>query len=159
MQEFLGRFRAELGRSTNRVGSFGATALIVGGWTYFILTGNISTIWPMFGIANQLLACAALCVGTTIILREAPQKSYAWITIAPLCFVGTTTITAGIQSVLRIYYPMSQVPATRITGLVNLVVTALLLVGVAFVIVGSVRRWLALSKRDAELPMPNAGAE
>ena len=60
---------------------------------------------------------------------------------------------------LRIYYPMSQVPAKRITGLVNLIVTSLLLVGVAFVIVGSVRRWLALYKREPALPVPNAGAE
>jgi carbon starvation protein len=154
MQEFLGRFRTELGRSTSHAGSIGATALIVAGWTYFILTGNISTIWPMFGIANQLLACAALCVGTTILLREAPKKAYAWITIAPLCFVGTTTITAGIQSVIGIYYPMSQAPATRVTGLVNLVVTSLLLVGVAFVIGGSVRRWLALSKAEPPLAVP-----
>ena len=154
MQEFLGRFRAELGRSTSHVGSIGATALIVAGWTYFILTGSISTIWPMFGIANQLLACAALCVGTTIVLREAPRKAYAWITIAPLCFVGTTTITAGIQSVLGIYYPMSQAPATRVTGFVNLIVTSLLLVGVAFVIGGSVRRWLALAKQEPPLAAP-----
>jgi hypothetical protein len=54
---------------------------------------------------------------------------------------------------------MSQAPATRITGLVNLVVTSLLLVGVAFVIVGSVRRWLTLYRRDMEQPLPNAGAE
>jgi carbon starvation protein len=147
MQEFLGRFNAEFGRSSNHVGSIAATALIVSGWTYFILTGSISTIWPMFGIANQLLACAALCVGTTIILREAPKKAYAWITILPLCFVGTTTITAGVQSVLTIYYPMALVPATRVTGLVNLIVTSLLLVGVTFVIGGSVNRWLALRKQ------------
>jgi carbon starvation protein len=159
MQEFLGRFREELGRSTSQVGSIGATALIVAGWTYFILTGSISTIWPMFGIANQLLACAALCVGTTIVLREAPKKSYAWITIAPLCFVGTTTITAGVQSVLGIYYPMSQVPATRVTGLVNLIVTSVLLVGVAFVIGGSVRRWLSLYKQGPPLAVPSTGAE
>jgi carbon starvation protein len=146
MQEFLGRFNAELGRSTSHVGSFVATALIVSGWTYFILTGNISTIWPMFGIANQLLACAALCVGTTIILREASKKSYAWVTLAPLCFVGTTTVTAGVQSVLTIYYPMSQAAATRVTGLVNLIVTSVLLCGVAFIIVGSVSRWLGLLK-------------
>jgi carbon starvation protein len=158
MQEFLGRFHADLGRSTNQVGSVAATALIVAGWTYFILTGNISTIWPMFGIANQLLACAALCVGTTIILREAPKKAYAWVTIGPLCFVGTTTITAGIQSVLRIYHPMAQVPATRITGLVNMTVTSLLLVGVAFVIVGSVRRWLSLYRGAPRLALPGAGA-
>jgi carbon starvation protein len=146
MQEFLGRFSPELGRSTSHTGSFLATFLIVSGWTYFILTGNISTIWPMFGIANQLLACAALCVGTTIILREAKKKAYAWITAGPLCFVGITTITAGVQSVLTIYYPMSQAEATRVTGLVNLIVTSVLLFGVAFIIAGSVSRWLRLLK-------------
>jgi carbon starvation protein len=151
MQEFLGRVVSpELGKTNSHVGSFVATALIVSGWTYFILTGNISTIWPMFGIANQLLACAALCVGTTIILRESPKKSYAWVTIGPLCFVGITTITAGIQSVLTIYYPMSQAAATRVTGLVNMIVTSVLLCGVALIIVGSVTRWFALIKtRDA----------
>jgi carbon starvation protein len=159
MQEFLGRFHAELGRSTNQVGAVAATTLIVAGWTYFILTGSISTIWPMFGIANQLLACAALCVGTTIILREATKKAYAWVTIGPLCFVGTTTITAGVQSVLRIYHPMSQVAATRVTGLVNMIVTSLLLVGVAFVIAGSVRRWVALYRGGPGLASPPAGAE
>jgi len=154
MQEFLGRFSRELGRSTSHTGSFVATALIVSGWTYFILTGNISTIWPMFGIANQLLACAALCVGTTIILREAKKKSYAWVTLGPLCFVGTTTITAGVQSVLTIYYPMSQVAATRVTGMVNLVVTSVLLCGVAFIIVGSVSRWQELLKSRAAAATP-----
>jgi carbon starvation protein len=153
MQEFLGRFRPELGKSTSRSGAFLATGLIVAGWTYFILTGSISTIWPMFGIANQLLACAALCVGTTILLRESPKKSYAWITAAPLCFVGTTTLTAGVQSVLTIYYPMSQVAATRVTGVVNLVVTSVLLCGVVFIIAGSVSRWLDLVKARPALPV------
>ena len=152
MQEFLGRFRPELGRSNNHVGAFLATSLIVGGWTYFILTGSISTIWPMFGIANQLLACAALCVGTTIILRESPKKSYAWITLGPLCFVSVTTITAGIESVLTIYYPMSQVAGTHVTGLVNLIVTVVLLCGVCSIIVGSVSRWLNLLKSRGVAP-------
>jgi carbon starvation protein len=150
MQEFLGRVSPALGKSDNHVGSLVATALIVGGWTYFILTGNISTIWPMFGIANQLLACAALCVATTIILREATRKHYAWVTLGPLAFITTTTISAGVQSVRLIYYPMSQVEATRTTGLVNMIVTSLLLLGVSFVIVGSMRRWLA----DLRTPRP-----
>jgi carbon starvation protein len=152
MQEFLGRFSPELGKSTSHAGSFLATGLIVAGWTYFILTGNITTIWPMFGIANQLLACAALCVGTTIILREGSRKAYAWITLGPLCFVGTTTITAGVQSVLTIYYPMSQQAATRVTGLVNLIVTSVLLCGVAFIIAGSVSRWMNLLKAGSTAP-------
>jgi carbon starvation protein len=157
MQEFLGRFSAELGRSTSKAGGIVASGLIVAGWTYFILTGNISTIWPMFGVANQLLACAALCVGTTVILREAPKKKYALVTLLPLCFVGTTTVTAGIQSLIQIYYPMAQAEATRVTGLVNLIVVSMLLVGVAFIIVGSGRRWLALAKLPAiDLPRPDA---
>jgi carbon starvation protein len=143
MQEFLGRFNENLGKSNSHSGALVATSLIVAGWTYFILTGSISTIWPMFGIANQLLACAALCVATTIILREAPRKHYAWITLAPLAFVATTTITAGVQSVRLIYYPMTQVAESRTTGVVNLLVTSVLLVGVTFVIAGSLRRWVA----------------
>ena len=76
MQEFLGRVIAGA-RAVRTAGSAASWrhSLIVAGWTYFILTGNIATIWPMFGIANQLLACAALCVGTTIILREAPRRA------------------------------------------------------------------------------------
>jgi carbon starvation protein len=143
MQEFLGRFSAELGRSSSRTGGAVASALIVAGWGYFILTGSISTIWPMFGVANQLLACTALCVGTTIVLREAPRKRYALVTFLPLCFLSTTTLTGGIESVRRIYLPMIQVPATSVTGWVNAIVVSFLIVGVTFVIVGSARRWLA----------------
>jgi carbon starvation protein len=143
LQELLGRVKPSLGHSTSWLGGVTATLLIVTGFTYFILTGSIQTIWPMFGIANQLLACAALAVGSSILLREAPRKRYALITLLPLSFVGTTTITAGVQSIFLIYYPMTQVAATRTTGFVNLAVTLGLLVGITFVIVGSARRWLS----------------
>ncbi len=146
VQEFLGRFKKSLGESKNTSAGIFATLIVVGGWSYFILTGSISTIWPMFGIANQLLACTALCVGTTIILREAKKKSYAFITLAPLAFVGTTTITAGIESVRRIFLPMLDKEATRTTGVVNVVVTVTLLICVALVIVGSGIRWWNLAK-------------
>ena len=54
-------------------------------WGYFIWTGSISTIWPMFGIANQLLASVALAVGTTIIINTGKVR-YAWVTLVPLSF-------------------------------------------------------------------------
>jgi carbon starvation protein len=144
VQEFMGRFSPEMGRSTSKVGGVVATLLVVGGWEYFILTGSIQTIWPMFGIANQLLACTALCVATTILLREAPKKSYALLTLAPLAFVGTTTLAAGIQSIRRIFLPLTQSPETSTRGWVNVAVTGLLLVCVSMVIVGSALRWWAL---------------
>jgi carbon starvation protein len=151
MQEFMGRLSPSLGKSTSKPGAVIATTLIVAGWSYFILTGNISTIWPMFGIANQLLACTALCVGTTIILREGKKKVYALVTLCPLAFVGTTTMAAGVESVRGIFLPLMANPATRTLGVVNVVVTSLLLVCVTMVIVGSAWRWWGLA-RTARTP-------
>ena len=146
MQEFMGRLSPSLGKSTSKPGAIIATTVIVAGWTYFILTGSISTIWPMFGIANQLLACTALCIGTTIILREGKKKTYALVTLGPLLFVSTTTITAGVESVRRIFLPLAMNPETRTIGIVNVVVTCLLLVCVGMVIVGSAIRWWGLAR-------------
>jgi carbon starvation protein len=151
MQEFMGRVSPSLGKSTSKLGAVIATSIIVAGWSYFILTGNISTIWPMFGIANQLLACTALCVGTTIILREGKKKVYALVTLCPLSFVGTTTMVAGVESVRGIFLPLLANPATRTLGIVNVVVTSLLLVCVTMVIVGSAWRWWGLA-RTARVP-------
>ena len=144
MQEFLGRVSVPLGKSTSVPGAIISTALIVAGWSYFILTGNIGTIWPMFGIANQLLACTALCVASTILLRESKRRIYALCTLLPLAFVSVTTITAGVESVVTLYWPMTFIEATRVTGVVNVLVTVTLLAGVMMVIAGSVARWIAL---------------
>jgi carbon starvation protein len=150
MQEFMGRVSPELGKSTSRSGAFVATGLVVTGWTYFILTGSIQTIWPMFGIANQLLACTALCVGTTILMREAKRRVYALVTLLPLAFVSTTTLAAGVQSIRILFLPMTQNPLTRTIGLVNVAITSLLLLCVTMVIVGSALRWLRLAREPRE---------
>jgi carbon starvation protein len=157
MQEFLGRMRASFGRVDNHGASFAATGIIVAGFTYFILTGSISTIWPMFGIANQLLACAALCVGTTILLREGRERRYALITLLPLAFLSVTTFTAGVESIRTIYIPMSAQAATRTTGLVNVIVTSFLLAGVTVIIIGSARRWLRTIRSATPPTLASAG--
>ena len=77
-------------------GSIVSTALICLALSYFIWTGNISTIWPMFGIANQLLASVALAVGTTILINMGRAK-YAWVTFLPLCFVAHHHADGGIH--------------------------------------------------------------
>jgi carbon starvation protein len=98
----------------------------------------------MFGVANQLLASTALCVGTTVILRDAKDKRHALVTLLPLAFVSTTTLTAGVKAITTLYLPMVSRPETATIGRVNLFVTGTLLVCVALVIVGSVRRWIML---------------
>jgi carbon starvation protein len=153
VQELVGRAWPTFGRTGWLPGAVLSTLVIVGGWSWFILTGSISTIWPMFGVANQLLASAALCVATTIILREAKQKLYAFVTLVPLAFVSTTTITAGIQAIRTLYLPMLSAPETATIGKVNLLVTVTLLTCVALVMGGSIRRWITLVPRTAPQPL------
>lgn len=153
MQELIGRFSPALGAPKSTAGAYLSTAVVVGGWTYFILTGSIGTIWPMFGIANQLLACAALSVATSILLREAPRRAHALVTALPLAFVGTTTVTAGVESVTLIYLPMTRDAATRTAGLINVTLTSALLGCIVMVIGGSALRWLTVLKTPEIKPI------
>jgi carbon starvation protein len=144
LQEFVGRVWTPFREPGWAPGAIIASAAIVVGWCYFILTGSISTIWPMFGIANQLLAATALAVGTTIILRESSKPTYALVTLGPLVFVGTTTITAGITAIKVMYLPLMANAETYTRGFVNTLVTGTLLLGVISILIGSAARWVTL---------------
>jgi carbon starvation protein len=144
LQELLGRVTPKLGDTSNIPAAALSTALIVAGWSWFILNGTIATIWPMFGVANQLLSTTALCVATTVILRQGKRRRYALVTFLPLCFVSTTTLTAGVKAMSALYWPMLARPETATTGRVNLLVTGTLIACVLLVLFGSVRRWAAL---------------
>src|SRR5437867_3051923 len=116
--EFGGRFYRKLGEPNWHPGAILTSALIVAAWTAFIWSGSISTIWPMFGIANQLLAAVALCVATTIIINSGKAK-YSWVTIVPLSFVATTTLVAGWESITDIFWPLTQDPEKAVQGYIN----------------------------------------
>jgi carbon starvation protein len=100
MQDLLGQFSKTLGRTSSLSGNVVASALIVGGWGYFLYQGvidplgGINTLWPLFGIANQLLASIALTLGTTILIKGA-RPIYALCTALPLTWLVTVTMTAG----------------------------------------------------------------
>lgn len=139
--EFGGRFYRRLEEPNWLPGAILTSALVVGAWTAFIWTGSVSTIWPMFGIANQLLAAVALCVATTIIINMGKAR-YAWVTIAPLTFVATTTLVAGFQSIRDIFWPQAQNPLTSTQGYINTSLTALIMTAAVIVLADSIRKWV-----------------
>jgi carbon starvation protein len=155
--EFGGRFYRKLEQPNWLPGSIFTSAAIVAAWTAFIWSGSISTIWPMFGIANQLLAAVALCVATTVIINMGKAR-YSWVTIAPLSFVATTTLVAGYESIRDIFWPQAQNPATATQGYINTSLTALIMTAAVIVLIDSVRRWIG-GRRQTELPADSAVAQ
>jgi carbon starvation protein len=127
VQEFIGRVIPPFQDTSWLPGTLVSTAVVVGGWVYFLSTGNISTIWPMFGIANQLLACVALCVGTSVIVNSGRGR-YAFVTLAPLAFVAVTTLTAGWQAVFLKYLPMKNFQGYLDAGLIFLMMACVVVV-------------------------------
>ena len=100
----------------------------------------------MFGIANQLLAAVALCVATTIIINSGRAK-YAWVTLVPLTFVGSTTLVAGFKSITDIFWPLTQKPATSMQGFINTGLTAIIMLAAIVIMIDSIRRWLGTRTR------------
>ncbi|HEX5835242.1 MAG TPA: carbon starvation CstA family protein, partial [Pyrinomonadaceae bacterium] len=139
--EFGGRFYRKLEEPNWLPGSVVTSALVVTSWAAFIWSGSISTIWPMFGIANQLLAAVALCVATTILINSGKAK-YAWVTLVPLSFVSTTTLVAGFKSITDIFWPLAQKPETATQGLINTGLTVIIMFAAVVIMIDSIRRWL-----------------
>ncbi len=118
LQRVLGRMCPPLGNPRNHFAAPLAAALMVGGWGYFLIQGvrdplgGINSLWPLFGIANQMLAAIALCLGTTIILKMAlqpgpggkPGQRSPWlalVTLVPLTWLLAVTFTAGTEKILH----------------------------------------------------------
>jgi carbon starvation protein len=142
VQEFLGQFYAPMARQEWMPGAVGSTLVVVFAWAYFIWTGSISTIWPMFGIANQLLAAVALAVGTTIIINIGKAR-YAWVTLMPLLFVATTTLSAGVLSVRDNFWPMAIGPdlSRHFQGYLNTTLTVVMMVCVIVILANAIWKW------------------
>ncbi|MBS1806738.1 MAG: carbon starvation protein A, partial [Acidobacteria bacterium] len=139
IQETIGLAYKPFGKTDSVAGAVIASVIAVFAWAYFIWTGSIQTIWPLFGMANQMLACVALCVATTMLVNSNKAK-YAWVTAVPMAFIAVIEMTAGYQNIAINYWPMTNNPATSFNGYLNTLIVAALMVGLVIVIVGSARK-------------------
>ena len=162
LQDLLGHVYKPLGRQSSKPAAMFSSALIVGAWGYFLYQGvrdplgGINSLWPLFGIANQLLAAIALCVATTVFLKMHGAR-YIYVTGIPLLWLTCVTFTAGWQKIfspnpllgflaqarqLEALATISSVTRMQIVNArIDAAVCALLLLLVAVVLLASARVW------------------
>jgi carbon starvation protein len=170
IQDALGHVWKPLGRTSWYPSILATSGLIVAAWGYFLWQGvrdplgGINSLWPLFGIANQLLAAVALCVATTIIIKMHRAK-YVLVTLAPLAWLVTVTFTASWHKIFdpdpRIGF-LAQARHLVATGgnarlifnnRLDAVVTGVLIVMVTLILVESARQWLGIlnGKKEARV--------
>ena len=135
LQEMVGKVIPKFADKEWWPGIVITSAVFTGTWGYLVWSGDIGSIWPLFGICNQLLASVTLLIGTTVIMRF-NKVQYAWVTGVPGLLMTVITFWAGIWFIINQYLPNGQVLLASLS--------ALIMVLMLFVIIGVLRRWLAL---------------
>jgi carbon starvation protein len=171
LQDLLGQVSPKLRETSSLSGNVLASFLLVAAWGFFLYQGAVEpdgiakSLWPIFGIANQLLAVIAFCLGTTILIKMGKAR-YAWCTAIPLVFLTLVTFTAGFMKLFSAnaagFIPAAEkLTATLAKGgltpedlankeralfvtRVDIGVTSLFLVLVAIIVVGCVIEWTRL---------------
>jgi carbon starvation protein len=178
VQDALGHVYKPLGRTSWYPSILATSGLIVAAWGYFLWQGvkdplgGINSLWPLFGISNQLLATVALCVATTIIIKMHRAK-YAAVTLVPLAWLVAVTFTAswhklfdsnprvGFLAQARVLaagpIPMSSATSQLIfNNRLDAAVTGVLVVMVTLVLVESARQWWGILRGTREAPVKEA---
>lgn len=140
LQEALGHVHPNFARTDWLPGAILATAVVTGGWGYLVYTGSIDTIWPMFGIANQLLAVMALCLVTTLLINTG-RAQYAPVTLLPMLFVTATTMTAGVQMINKFMLWIDRDP---VKWTLNIAMTVFVMASVGTLLIMAASRWVAV---------------
>ncbi|MBU2702552.1 carbon starvation protein [Sporomusaceae bacterium BoRhaA] len=118
------------------------SALISCLWGYLVFGGSIASIWPLFGLSNQLLASLTLAIGTTVLIRMGKAR-YLWVTLIPLCFMIVTALTAGFYNIFEFYLPKGQLLLAGASAVMMILIT--------FIIIDAAKVWSKLMKSNKSI--------
>ena len=174
LQDLLGQVHPKLRETGSWGANVTATFLLVAAWGYFMYQGAIDpsgiakSLWPIFGIANQLLAVIAFCLGTTVLIKMGKAR-YAWCTFVPMVFLTVITFSAGIMKIWSTkaagFLPeiatqkakiasglsgeaLKKAETTLTNARVDVVITTMFLLFVAAIVIGCSREWWLLLRKQ-----------
>ena len=135
MQEMIGKVIPKFSQTHWVPGIIITGGIFTTLWGYLVYTGDISTIWPLFGMSNQLLASSALIIVTTMLIRMGKAK-YIWVTAVPGIFLAFVTMYAGYLNVMDVYLPKK----LYILATLSIIIMVMMII----VIIGTFKRWSEL---------------
>jgi carbon starvation protein len=135
LQEMVGKVIPKFNEKRWIPGIIITSFLFTASWGYLVYTGDITTIWPLFGMSNQLLASCALIIGTTMLIRMGKLK-YSWITAVPGIIMAFTTMYAGYLNITGNYLPRK--------NYLLAVLSAIVMVLITIIFISAVKRWYDL---------------
>jgi carbon starvation protein len=137
LQEMLGHVWPKMNEKKWMPSIIVTSFLFTGAWGYLVYTGDIMTIWPLFGMSNQLLATCALIVGTTMLIRLGKAR-YAWVTAVPGIFMIPVTMSAGYFNIRNNYLPQGKY--------LNVGISVVLMVLMTVVFIEAFWKWYELAR-------------
>lgn len=147
IQDCLKVLNPRLGDYRNQFANIFASIIVVGSWGYLIYYGNVATIWPMFGVANQLLSAIALAIGSTILIKMNKAK-YLWLTAIPMAFMFVVTISCTLEQIFNPVFGMvskinnpASSPELISSSVVNIILLSTILGLAVIVLLDSLHKW------------------
>lgn len=125
LQDLFGKMYKPLANRESKLNLIFFSALMSITWGTLLYSGNISTIWPLFGVANQTLAAIAFAIGTSVLI-EMGKKKYTPITILPMIFIAITTSTASIENIFNNYIPNGKTVLTVLSFIILVMLIVIL---------------------------------
>ena len=153
IQDFFGEFYKPLKRTDSLWANIFASALACFVWGYLLFSGDISSVWALFGVSNQLMASIGLIVGATVILKIADKRWYMLTCLLPLAYLYVTVNVAGYWMITNVYWNAENAGYNILNGILSVIMLILGLV----ILVASTKKWMEMMKLpQAELVAKSA---